>query len=68
LHISFVLPVMAPIFIELNAWMSESVHISLVKLLDHENGGVAFGISLLSSIEAELLRYFVPTSGNGGHL
>ena len=43
---------------------SESLHTSLTML----NVGVAFGISLLSSIVAEILRYFTCTSGNGGHL
>ena len=37
-------------------------------LLDPENVGVAFGISSLSGIEAEILRYFICTSGYGGHL
>jgi len=30
--------------------------------------GVAVEISLLSCIEAEILRYFISTSGYGGHL
>ena len=42
--------------------MSESVHNSLTELLDPENVGVAFGMSLLSSIEAEILRCFISTS------
>ena len=48
--------------------MSESVHTSLIELLDAGNVGVAFGISSLSSIEAEISRYFISTSGFGGHL
>ena len=48
--------------------MSERFHISPMQLLDPENVGVAFGLPLLSSIEAALLRYFICTSGNGGHL
>ena len=35
--------------------MSESVHISSAVLLDPEIVGVAFGISSLSSIEAEIM-------------
>ena len=66
--ISSVIPVMAAIFdLPFNP-MSESVHTSPTELLDLENVGVAFGISLLSSTEAELLRYFICTSSNGGHL
>ena len=45
--------------------MSESVHTSSVVLLDPGNVGVACRISLLSCIEAEILRYFICTSGNG---
>ena len=48
--------------------MSESVHTSPAVLLNHENIGVAFGISLLSGIEAEIMRFFLCTSGNDGHL
>ena len=48
--------------------MSGSVHTSPAVLLDPENVGVAFGISLPSCIEAEILRYFICTSGSGGHL
>ena len=44
--------------------MSESVHISSAALADLENVSVAFGISLLSLIEAKVLRYFICTSGN----
>ena len=43
--------------------MSESVHPSITELLYPENVGVAFGFSLLSSIEAEILRYLICTSG-----
>ena len=48
--------------------MSESVHTSSAMLADLENVGVAFGISLLFRVEADILRYFMCTSGNGGHL
>ena len=48
--------------------LSNSVDISPTELLDPENVGKAFGIPLLSSIEAEILRYFIRTSGIGGHL
>jgi len=48
--------------------MSETVHTSSAVLMDPEHVGVAFGISLLSSVQAEVLRYFLCTSGNGGHL
>ena len=48
--------------------MSESVYTSWAVLLDPKNVGVAVGISLLSCIEAELLCYFISTSGNDGHL
>ena len=48
--------------------MSESVHISSAELLDTKNVGVAFGMSSLSSIEAEILKFFICTSGYGGHL
>ena len=47
---------------------SESMHTSITVLLDPENVGVVFGISLLSGIDAEILRYFLCTSGNGSHL
>ena len=59
---------MAAIFDLLDAPMSESVLPSSVVLADLENVGVAFGISLLSYIKVEILRYFISTSGNGGHL
>ena len=59
---------MADIFDLLLTPMSDSVHTSFTELLDPENVDVAFGISLLSSIEAEILRYGMCTSGNGGHL
>ena len=42
---------------------SERVHISPSVLLDPENVGIDFGISSLSSTEAEILRYFTSTSG-----
>ena len=46
---------------------SESMHTSITVLLDSDNVGVIFGISLLSDMEAEILRFFISTSGNGGH-
>ena len=48
--------------------ISESVHTSSSMLEDLENMGVAMGISLLSSVEAEILRDFVIASGNGDDL
>ena len=48
--------------------MAESVLTSSAVLADLKNVGVALGISLLSCIEAEILRYVINTSGNGGHL
>ena len=48
--------------------MSESINTSPAVLLDPENVGVAFGVSLLSCLEAEILRYFICTSGIGGDL
>ena len=47
---------------------SESVHTRFAMLVDLENVGDAFGTSLLSFIEAEILHYFISTSGNDGHL
>ena len=43
--------------------MSESVHFSSAVLVDLEKVGVAFGISLLSCIDAEILRYVTSISG-----
>jgi len=43
----------------------ESVPIRSVVLANLEYVGVAFGLSLLSSVEAD---YCICTSGNGGHL
>ena len=51
-----VLPVMAAIFDLPLTPMSESVHISSAVMTDLENVGVAFGITLLSCVEAEILR------------
>ena len=65
---TYVIPVMAAIFDLQFTPMSKSVHTSSVVLADLENAGVAFGISLLPCIEAEILRYFICTSDNGGHL
>ena len=48
--------------------MSDSVHTSPTESLDPGNVGVAFRISLLSSIEADILRYVICTSSNGDHL
>ena len=52
--ITYSLPVMAAIFDLSVTRMLESVHTSPAVLLDPENVGVAFGISLLSCIEAEI--------------
>ena len=41
----------------------ERVHPSPAVLLDPESVSVAFGITLISSIEAAILRYFTSTSG-----
>jgi hypothetical protein len=48
--------------------MSNSVHNSLTDLLDPEDMGAAFWISLLCSLEDEILRYSIGISGNGDHL
>ena len=47
---------------------SEIIYISSSVLLDPENVGVAFGISLLSCVQAEIfiIEYVLPV--NGGHL
>ena len=45
--------------------MEDSMQSSTTVLLDPQNVGVTFGKSLLSCIEAEILRYFACTSGNG---
>ena len=47
---------------------SESVHTSSALLADLENVVDNFGISLPFYIEAEILRYFMSTSSNDGHL
>ena len=59
---------MAAIFDLLVIATSERVHINHAVLLDPENVDVVCGISLLSSIAAEIVRYFVCTSGNGAYL
>ena len=43
--------------------LSDSVHTSPSELLDPKNVGVAIGISLISCIEAEILRFYLSTSG-----
>ena len=48
--------------------MSENVHNSSAVLADLENVDAAFGILLLTCMKAEISRYFIRTSGNGGHL
>ena len=48
-------------------WAGQTYHCN-TELLDPENVGVAFGVSLQFSIDAEIMRYFICTSGNGGHL
>ena len=58
----YVLPVLADIFDLPLTPPSESVHASSVVLTDLENVGVAFGISLLSCMEAEILPYFIVSS------
>ena len=55
--ITYSLPVMAAIF-NLVTRMLVSVHICPAVLLDPEIVGVAFGISSLSCIEAEILHHF----------
>ena len=64
----YVLPVMAAIFDLPLALMSESFHTSSAVLADLANVDVAFGISLLSRIEAQILCIFVCTFGNDCHL
>ena len=56
LHMNFRL--MAAMFDLPVTLTSESMHTSITELLDCEHVGVAFGISLLSTIEAEILRFF----------
>ena len=51
---TYILPVMAAIFDSPVTPMSESVHIIPAVLQDPENVGVAFGILLLSCIQAEI--------------
>ena len=46
---------------------SEGVSTSAAVLVDLENVGYAFGISLLSFIETEIFRYLKGASDNGGH-
>ena len=53
---SYVLPVMAAIFDLLLTPISEFVHTITAVLLDPESVDVAFGISLLSCIAAEILQ------------
>jgi hypothetical protein len=47
---------------------SRNVNIIPAVLLDTENVGVTFEVSLLSGIEAEILLLFISTSGIGDHL
>ena len=65
--IQFALPVTAAIFDLTLTPLSESVQTSPAVLADPWTVGVASGISLLSFITAEILRYFICTSVNGGH-
>ena len=65
---SYELPVIAIIFDLPATATSERVHISSAVLLDPKNEGLVLGISSLSSMGAEILRYFICTSGNSGHL
>ena len=46
---------------------SKGIHTSPTLLLDPENVRAAFGISLLFSTEAEIMRYFICIFANGGH-
>ena len=48
--------------------MSESVHTSTTELLNPGNVNVAFEISWIFCIEAEIWRCFISTSGFGGYL
>ena len=48
--------------------ITESVHALYAVLPDPENVGEAFETPLLSSIVADILRYFRCTSGNGSHI
>ena len=57
------LPVMAAIFDLSVIATSEGVHTSPAALLDFENVDIAFGISSLSRIEAEIMRYFTSAFG-----
>ena len=59
---------MAAIFDSPLTSMSENVHNSPTELLDPENVGVTFRISLLISKEVEISCYFICISGNGGRL
>ena len=60
---SNVLPAMAVMSDLPLTLMSESVLTIPAVLLDPQNVCVAFGISLLPCIEAEILRFFTSTSG-----
>ena len=62
-HDSYLLPKMAAISDLLLHPMSESIHTIPIVWLDPKNVGLAFGITLLSRIEAEILRQFTSTSG-----
>ena len=50
--------------------MSESVHTSsaVARAGGPRKVGDDLGLSLLSHIEADILRYLISTSGNGSHL
>jgi len=65
---SYILPVLAAILDLRLPPTATSIDISSIVFLDLENVGVAVGIAVLSCIEAEILRYFLSTSGYGGHL
>ena len=52
-------------FFDLPLTPTLSLHAALADL---ENVADEFGILLLSYIEAEILRYFISTSGNESHL
>jgi hypothetical protein len=61
----YIPPVTAAIF---DLTLIQMLNTSSAVLVNLDNVGVIFRISLLSIIDAEILRYFVVTSGNGGHL
>lgn len=57
--IAYVLPELAAVF--------DLPVTPTTELLSPENVGLAFRVSLLSGIGAEILHYFICTSATGGH-